>query len=566
MKKKTLPYNILAEEIILGIILTKNDSIDFISQILPIDSFYLDTHQTIYKAALLLKSSNQKIDIITVSSWLQDNNLIKEIGGLSTLNKLVEKVINFINLDEYAYLVKDKYIRRLLINFGDEIINWGYQTNLPLEIIFNKIEKNLIKINQKIISNNLTTTSEILSQIFLDIKNKQKNLYFSGYSCNFSDLDAITQGFHKSDLIIIAGRPSMGKTAFSLNIAIGISSNYNLPIIYFSLEMTKQQIVYRLISMETKIPITRLKIGNLNQEEWFVLNKCLISLSSQSLYIDDTPNLSINQIRFKIQKIKTLFGYVGPIVIDYLQLLETTKIKENRVQEISQITRTLKILAREFNIPIIVLSQLSRNVESRNNKRPILSDLRESGCFYINKNIFNKGNTITSYFFKKKLVKQILGFNFRKTGIKPIYKIQTVIKLNIFLTSNHKFLCVNLWIRTDKVKKNILAKINLSYFYKNFYLKSILAEKISRIKYIGLKKVYDFEVPKNKNFFENGMILHNSIEQDADIVLMLYRDDYYDENSKEKNISEIIISKHRNGPLGTVKLRFDPFSTKFFNI
>jgi replicative DNA helicase len=361
----------------------------------------------------------------------------------------------------------------------------------------------------------------------------------------------------------------MGKTAFSLNIAIGICLNYNIPIIYFSLEMTKQQIVYRVISIETEIPITRLKIGNLSEKEQLTLNNSLTFLSSLHLYIDDTPNISLNEIKIKIQKIKSIFGSIGPIIIDYLQLLQSTKIKESRVQEISQITRTLKIFAREFNIPIIVLSQLSRSVETRTNKRPILSDLRESGCIFLEKNFFLNFKTIKkikSYAIEKKKLKKVFFLKFRITGIKPVYKIETKSNISILLTANHKFLCLNFWKRIDIIEKRINIKINLSYFYKNFFNKSIITEKLLKIKYIGLKKVYDFEYLKNKNFLKNGIILHNSIEQDSDIVLMLYRDEYYNQISTEKNIAEIIIAKHRNGPLGTIKLEFDFNLTKFFNI
>jgi replicative DNA helicase len=569
-KKIILPNNIIAEKIILGSILTNPDSINFVSQFLTVDSFYLSEHQYIYKAALILNSNKQIVDLITISSWLQDNNLIDRIGGLSTLNNLAGSIVTYINLKEYTELIREKYLRRLLIDLGEEIINLAYQTNFPLQNIFNKIERKFLKLNQKNNDNNLSTTAEILTEIFVNLKKKGTNYSFEGYLSKFYDLDAMTQGFQKSDLIIIAGRPAMGKTAFALNIAKDICLKYNMPVIFFSLEMTKEQLVYRLISIETEIPSIRLKLGHLNEEEWKKIHKSFNELSALPLYIDDTPNISLNDINYKLQQIKSQFGFVGIVIIDYLQLLESLKKTENRAQEISQITRTLKTFAREFNLPIIVLSQLSRNVESRNNKRPVLSDLRESGCFVLLKEQtlletnLNNQNILTYRLKNFNLIKTSL-FRLNFTGIKPIYKLITKFELEISVTANHKLLFLNFWKRFDQIIQKDFLKVNLSFIPNNFYFKSIINDKVKKIKYIGLQKVYDFEVFKFKNFFSNGFILHNSIEQDADIVLMLYRDDYYYENSNEKNIAEIIIAKHRNGPVGTIKLRFDSYLTKFFN-
>jgi replicative DNA helicase len=573
-RKKILPYNIMAEETVLAIIINNSDSINFVSQVLTIEAFYLETHQIIYKSALILHSNYKIVDLVTLSSWLQDNNLIPKIGGLKFLTSLSEKIVNLISLKEYTNLIKDKYVRRLIINFGNEIINWGYQTNLPLEKIFNKIEKKIFKLNQKTNYTNINNTAEILTDIFLDLNKKGKNLSFSGYSSQFFDLNVMTQGFQKSDLIVLAGRPSIGKTAFSLNIALDICVKYNLPIIFFSLEMTKQQIVYRLLAIETELNTGYLKLGNLTEEEWKRINNALKNLSYLPFYIDDTPNISLTEIHFKIKKIKSQFGSIGIVIIDYLQLLESIKKTENRVQEISQITRNLKSFAREFDTPIIILSQLSRNVETRNNKRPILSDLRESGCIHLNK----INNQYYSYqqqkqASKRKILFSLINsklkyaktFKFKFTGFKTTFNIKTKFDLALIITSNHKLFCKNFWVRLNRINKNYLIKINLSELLKKKFYFTILNEKIKKIEYEKLNKVYDFEIPQNKNFLKNCFILHNSIEQDADLVLMLYRDQYYNEKTKDENIAEVIIAKQRNGPTGTVKLKFNSYLTKFFN-
>lgn len=575
-KKLILPYNILAEKTVLSIILNNKDSINFVSQILTVEAFYLPAHQIIYRAALTININNEKIDLITITTWLQDNNLIEHIGGLKTLTILSEKTISFVNLQEYTDLIKDKYIRRLIIGFGDEIINWGYQTNLPLEKIFNKIEKKIFNLSQKNTYKTISSTAEILTDIFLELNKKDRNMHFYGYSSQFFDLDAMTQGFQKSDLIVIAGRPSMGKTAFSLNLAIHICSNYNFPIVFFSLEMTKQQLCYRLLAIETEITTSRLKIGNLKQDEWVKINKGLKFLSSLPLYIDDTPNILLTEIHFKIQKIKAQFGSIGIVFIDYLQLLESVKKTENRVQEISQITRTLKKFAREFDTPIIILSQLSRSVESRNNKRPVLSDLRESGCINLEKNDLLKYKNFSEK--QNKLKKSIIYslynlkihntcfYKLKFTGFKTTFNIKTKFNLSILSTSNHQFFYQKFWIRLNRLKNNHRLKVNLSLFFSKRYFITIVNDKIKNIIYKKTKNVYDFEIFKDKNFLKNGFILHNSIEQDADIVLMLYRDEYYNQQTQDKNIAEVIIAKHRNGPIGKVKLIFDSSITKFSNL
>jgi replicative DNA helicase len=248
---------------------------------------------------------------------------------------------------------------------------------------------------------------------------------------------------------------------------------------------------------------------------------------------------------------------------------------ENRVQEISQITRNLKGFAREFDIPIIILSQLSRNVESRNNKRPILSDLRESGCINLSKlelitylpNLKTKTdiNPFKLFSLSRFLLQDSLAFKCQFTGFKITFLTTTNFGISISTTSNHQFLHKNQWIKLIRIKRNNLIKSNLAFSFKKQFHRTIINQPIKNIKYANLKRVYDFEVIKDKNFLKNGFILHNSIEQDADIVLMLYRDEYYNEQTKDKNITEIIIAKHRNGPIGTVKLYFDNYLTKFFN-
>ena len=437
-----LPHNYVAERIILSSLLINSEALEIIFRSVKVETFYFQNHQELYQIIIEMYTNQIPIDIITLNTFLQDNGKLEKIGGIKVLIDLINHVPNLIYLEQYINLVHDKFLRRSIIKLGYEIINSAYVTNIPLETILNDLEFQVFNLTNEIKTQKISSSAELLSNIFLDLKQKSINPTLSGISSGFYDLDSFTQGFQKSDLIVIAGRPSMGKTALALNISLNIIKNLNLPVLFFSLEMSKEQLTYRLLIHETNINGSRLKTGNLYKDDWANLNTIIQKLSILPLFIDDTSNPSIQDIKSKIKKIIFEQTQIGLIVIDYLQLMQNSKFSiSNRTQELSQITRSLKNVAREFKVPIIALSQLSRNVESRTNKRPILSDLRESG----------------------------------------------------------------------------------------------------------------------------------SIEQDADLVLMLYRDSYYSSTTtttveNEKNIVELIIAKHRNGPIGTVELEFDSKRTKFLNI
>jgi len=375
-----LPHNFLAEKMILSCLLINSEITEITLQMLPIEAFYFQNHQEIYKAIILMYQNKIRIDIVTLVNFLQENGLLNKIGGIKVIIELISQIPNLIYFEEYIRLVKDKFLRRCLIKLGYEAINYGYITNMALEEILIEFESKVFNLTTETKTQKLFSSAELLNDIFIDLKEKFLNSNLLGLKSGFTDLDSLIQGFQKSDLIIIAGRPSMGKTALSLNIAINIIQDSKLPILFFSLEMSKEQIMYRILAMETNVNQMRLRNGKLSQNDWIKVNKMVNILSKLPLFIDDTSDLSIQNIRSKIKTIIFEQNQVGLVIIDYLQLMQNSSLKtETRVQELSQITRSLKILAREFNIPIIALSQLSRNVENRVDKKPILSDLRESG-------------------------------------------------------------------------------------------------------------------------------------------------------------------------------------------
>lgn len=570
--ESVLPYNLLAEKLVLGSILTIPEIIVVVSEKLPIEAFYLATHQIIYKALLILYAEGKTIDYINLITWIQDHGFLLKIGGANILLDLLNQINRVTNIDEYIALIYEKYLRRSLIKLGEEIIEDGYLTEIPLETIFTKIEQSFFLLSENKSKQHLISVEQGLQQIVKEIEEGLRIPRLPGLKTTFIEFDIITQGFQNSDLIIIAGRPSMGKTAFAFNLAKNVAHNHDTGVVFFSLEMTRQQLLYRLLASEVEITNTRLRASRIKETEWLKINSKVRALARLRLFIDDTPNLSVGEIKLKIKTINLESSeHINLIVIDYLQLLDGAEQNSNRVQELSKITRALKKLARDLNIPIIVLSQLSRNVESRVNKRPILADLRESGCinFYLENYTPKLKKKKSIFCWTGKFITEQRILNIKLTGQKPIYKLESNLGWALLITNNHKLLTNKGWKKVDQLIENnfISAKLLLGVnSLTTLYKYHITWEKINKISYHKLALVYDLQISNYSNYLTNHLIIHNSIEQDADVVIMLYRDEYYNKETLDKNLIELIIAKHRNGPVGSTKLLFDPKYLRFFNL
>jgi replicative DNA helicase len=475
---------------------------------------------------------------------------------------------------------------------SDNISRLANDNSLSLETIFDQSEQLLFNVTEKKPNLGLLPASEVLLETFLDLETRSNEGLLAGIPSGFFDLDTLTQGFQKSDLIIIAGRPSMGKTAFALNIARNVTDLQNYPVVIFSLEMSRNQIIYRFLSNECGITNSKLRSGNINSNEWKSLSRAISSLSDLNLFIDDKSDITIAEMRTKLTTLRSRFSKIGLVIIDYLQLISDPQFKDSRVNELSRITRNLKLLAKEFNIPIIVLSQLSRSVESRINKKPLLSDLRESGCFSLSTNFYISLQKIKQFFsndtIRKKTnltigvkqCKNILSLSFSRieslfpTGYRFTYKIFAIGHYYIKLTKNHKILTQYGWKKIENLfKSDLLLLLDKHNFFSNCNdLSSFKVYpcftllKINNISPCQNEFVYDCWLPMTNNFLGNGYILHNSIEQDADLVLMLYREQYYSDNNQMQNIADINIAKHRNGPVGSIKLIFESNTASFSNI
>ncbi len=435
---KVPPHDIEAEQAVIGSMLTDRDAVISAVEEIKADDFYREDHKAIYEAIINLYNSGKPIDIITVKAELTANGKLDSVGGLEYLASLPEKVPTTANVEQYIQIVEEKSMLRNLIKTSNEIINLGYSEEEDFDVLLDMTEKKVFDLLQSRNQKGYIAIKDVLVETFAEIERLyNKKQVVTGIPTGFVELDYKTAGLHNSDLILIAARPAMGKSAFAINIAANAAIRAKVPVAIFNLEMSKEQVANRILCSEAVVDSQKVRTGKIEESDWEKLATALGPISEAPIYIDDTPGISISEIRAKSRKLK-LEKNIGLIVIDYLQLVgNSNKKNSSREQEISEISRSLKILAKELNIPVIALSQLSRAPEQRKeDHRPMLSDLRESGA----------------------------------------------------------------------------------------------------------------------------------IEQDADIVMFLYRDDYYNENSEEKNIAEVIIAKHRGGSTGMIKLAWLGDYTKFANL
>jgi replicative DNA helicase len=588
---KLPPQNIEAEEAILGGILLDPEAMGRIVDVLRPEMFYVSAHQEIFRACLMLHNQGRPTDLMSVTTWLSDRALLEKVGGQEKIITLCDRTLSAVNIDYYAELVQEKYIRRQLAKAGMATVDLSFASDMELAQVLDRAEQTIFAVTQARTQQGLVPAGDILTQTFYELEAKANAIadgnQIMGITTGFYDLDNLTNGLQRSDLIIIAGRPSMGKTSFGLELARKVAEIHYLPVAIFSLEMSREQLIYRLLSSQSKMRPTdagidsnRLRSGQISENEWGVLTTAISRLSELPIYIDDSPNPSVTELRSKVRRLQAeKASELGLVLIDYLQLMEGSG-SDNRVQEISRITRSLKSLAREMKVPVIALSQLSRGVESRTNKRPMLSDLRESGCLSGDSliTLADTGNAVpigelvgcrnvTVWALNPHTGRQeraMVSHAFC-TGAKMVYRLQTQLGRFIKATPNHQFFTPQGWQRLENLR--IGDRVAVPQSMTNAEASAQLYwDQVVSLTPLGTEMVYDLTVPTLANFLANHIYVHNSIEQDADLVINLYRDEYYNPDTPDRGIAEIIIAKHRNGPTGTVKLLFDSRLTKFENI
>jgi replicative DNA helicase len=377
---KLPPQHIEAEQSILGGILIENEAINRVTEILDADDFYRDTHRKIFNALINLSERDEPADLITLTNELRKSDQLDSIGGASYLASLIDSIPTAANIQYYARIVKEKAILRKLIQTSTEIITQSYEDRGDVEGFLDEAERAIFDISEKRVRPSFYPIREIVKESFATIEKLfKKKEAVTGVPSGFKELDRMTAGFQPSDLIIIAGRPSMGKTAFCLDVAKYAAIDNKIPVAIFSLEMSKEQLVIRMLCSQAHVEGTRLRTGYLNESDWPKLTIAAGSLSESPIYIDDSAALSVLELRAKARRLKSDHG-LGMVIVDYLQLMKGRSRVESRQQEISEISRSLKALSKELNIPVIAVSQLSRKTEERTGNRPQLSDLRESGA------------------------------------------------------------------------------------------------------------------------------------------------------------------------------------------
>lgn len=433
---RSLPQSLEAEQSVIGSMIIDKSAIAKSLEKLNEEDFYRDGHKVIFKAIREMFSQDMAVDLVTLLEYLKSTDMLDKAGGVTYISEISSSVITTANLEAYIKIVEDKSLLRKLIKSSTSIIEESYNNQNKVDDVLDFAQKKIFDLAEKQGSNDYEALSNVLERGFLEIERLFNNKgSITGVGSGIRDLDAKTSGFQKGDMVLIAARPSMGKTTFSLNIAENAALREGKSVVIFSLEMSKEQLAYKLLCSEANVDMLKLRTGNLDDDDWERIARATGPLSKAKIYIDDTAGLSVMEMRSKCRKIKMEHG-IDMILIDYLQLMSGSSGSESRQQEVSEISRSIKALAKEMECPVIALSQLSRAPEQRADHRPMLSDLRESG----------------------------------------------------------------------------------------------------------------------------------SIEQDADVVMFLYRDEYYNKETEEKNIGECIIAKQRNGPVGTVKMAWIGAHSKFANL
>ena len=434
--EKLPPQNIEAEMGVLGSMLIEEDAISQVLEVIDQNDFYKDVHKKIFSRIVELYDQRKAVDLITLVEKLKNDNALEEVGGASYLTALTNSVPTAANVVHYAKIVREKNILRLLINNATQIVTDAFETEEGVDDVLDRAEKMIFEISDRRIQGGFLSIKELMKDSIETIdKLYQRKAHVTGIPSGYADFDERTAGLQPSDLIIIAGRPSMGKSAFAINIVEHASIFEKVPVAFFSLEMSKEQLVQRFLCSHARVDAHKVRTGFLSAQDWPNLTTAAGKLSEAPIFIDDTPGISVLELRAKARRLKS-HQHIQLIVIDYMQLMRGSSYAESRQQEISEISRSLKALARELNVPIIAISQLSRAVESRTDHRPQLSDLRESGA----------------------------------------------------------------------------------------------------------------------------------IEQDADVVVLLIREEYYNPTEQNKGLAEAIIAKQRHGPVGTVRLSFIKEYTRFENL
>jgi replicative DNA helicase len=650
---RVLPHDLQAEESLLGAMLLSRDAIAAATEILTADEFYKPAHAHIFDAISTLNASGEPADVSTVSDVLRRNGLLEAIGGPTTLVMLQSATPATSNAGRYAKIVEEHALLRRLIRVAGDIAELSYDLPDDVTKAVDTAESMVFEVAQRRVTDTMAEIHDLLDANL----DRLEQLYergesITGVPTGYNDLDELLSGLQPNALIVVGARPSAGKTALALGMATHAALEAGRPVLVFSLEMSRLELTQRMLCSEARVDSKRVRNGKLNEADWQKIAHATGRLAEAPIWIDDNPNLTIMEIRSKARRLKARTGDLGLVVVDYLQLMTGRTSAENRQVEVSEISRGLKILARELECPVVALSQLSRGLEMRQDKRPMLADLRESGCLTADTRITraDTGAEVTlgellahgaervpiwtldeSY----RLVRGEMTRVF-PSGVKTVYELRLASGRSVKASANHPFLALEGWFPLEKldvgdsiavpragswpasvgrdeaaadtvprelwsyIRKclphhgltmaDVESRLAVDDFVESFYANALTRPELSRlaevvpdrlladlaasdvrwdtivsITELGDEPVYDATVLGTHNFVADGIVVHNSIEQDAD--MFIYRDEVYNgPESPDRGTAEILVSKHRNGPTGMVRLAFLDHYTKFANM
>jgi replicative DNA helicase len=651
------PHNLQAEESLLGAMLLSKDAIAAASEILGADDFYKPAHGHIFEAITNLSAAGEPADPVTVADELRRAGLLEALGGMATLVHLQSATPATSNAQRYARIIEEHALLRRLIGVAGEIAEMGYELPEDVAKAVDRAESLVFEVSQRRVTDSMAPIHDLLN----DNLDRLEHLYergdaITGFPTGFLDLDELLSGLQRNALYVLGARPSAGKTALGLGVATHVAVEAHKPVLIFSLEMSQLELTQRMLCAEARVDSKRLRNGNLNESDWQKIAHATGRLAEAPVWIDDNPNLTIMELRAKARRLKSRVGDLGLVVVDYLQLMTGRSSAENRQVEVSEISRGLKILARELECPVLALSQLSRSLELRADKRPILADLRESGCLTAD-TLITRADTGEQVSMGELLARDerdvpiwTLDEHYRLTegrmarvfpsGTKVVHELRLASGRTIKASANHPFLALEGWFPLEDldvgdfvavpaggrwpasvgidgdaasdtvvprelwgyVRKSLgnhglaLTDLEEAFGGRQTFLDHVYGEPLSRqqlatlatlvpdpvledlaradvrwdlivsVTELGEQPVYDATVARTHNFVAEGIVVHNSIEQDADVVLFIYRDEVYNAESPDRGTAEILVSKHRNGPTGMVRLAFLDHYTKFANM
>lgn len=678
---RTPPQDLAAEQSVLGAMLLSKDAIGEVTEVIKGRDFYRPAHEYIYDAVMDLYGSGEPVDAITVADHLGKKGQIAQVGGHIYLHELLSSVSVTANATYYAEIVRDKAVLRRLVDASMKISQMGYQAEGDVTSIVDRAQQTIYEVAENRTKEDYQPLSELVELTLDEIEALTQHGQMAGVPTGFIDLDHLTNGLHPGQMIIIAARPGMGKSTLGLDFARSAAIRHGLCSVFYSLEMTKSEIVMRLMSAESGVPLNAIRKGDMNEEYWQRISNKTAQVSRAPLFIDDSPNLTMMEIRAKSRRLKQR-NDLKLIIIDYMQLMTSGKKVESRQLEVSEFSRQIKLLAKELEVPVVALSQLNRGPEARQDKKPMLSDLRESGCLTADTRVLraDTGAEVTmgallesgernvpvwSLDADGRLVARPMTHVF-SSGVKKVYRLRLTSGREVKASANHPFLTREGWmplgelvagtevavpgfvpeplVAVRREEAEILAQAGadmtngvpawvfqlpneqLQVFMDAVGLGSVGAfgtpsrrladdllrlltrfgvagqievvgdlgfrvmrgarvlvaaggglvapgaeddivwDTIASIDYVCEEEVFDATVLDTHNFVADGITVHNSLEQDADMVILLHREDAYDKQSPRQGEADFIVAKHRNGATDTLPVAFQGALSRFVDM